>query len=231
MRALCEKHKLAVGADGKCVVCRRPLGGALGFQPERVESVLSKVVTFLLGIGLLAAVGALAYLSTLPEPYTGPKQMGGRAPEDDTSLATVRPAVIPAEPDAGLVPSLTATTDAAVAPAVEATAAAKQPEAAEPEAPPKLDPKARYAARAKVPVTLYTAGWCDLCNQARDYLIVRGVAVQSVDIEADKAAHERLLKFNKTASLPSFEVAGKPVVGFIPGELEATIDAAAGTHL
>jgi glutaredoxin len=78
-----------------------------------------------------------------------------------------------------------------------------------------------------VPVTLYTSGWCTLCDQARDYLMVRGVAVQSVDIDADKAVYERLLTINKAASLPTFEVGGKPVIGFNPTELEAIIDTAA----
>jgi glutaredoxin len=228
MRALCEKHKLAVGADGKCVVCRRPFGGALGVQPEPIESILSKVVTSLLLLGLLAAVGALAYLSTLPEPYSGPKYMDAVPPNEDTSLATIRPEVLPAEPER---PVRTATApDGGAAPAVEPAAAAAAEPVAKVEPPARLDPKARYAARATVPVTLFTSDWCFLCDQARDYLIVRGVAVQSVDIDADKAAYERLLKFNKAASLPSFEVAGKSIIGFNPTELEATIDAAAVTR-
>lgn len=231
MRALCEKHQLAVAADGKCVLCRRPLGGALGMQPEPMESVLSKVVTFVLLLGLLGAVGALGYLATLPEPYSGPKMHGGLPPDEDTALATIRPAVLPAEPETP--PGTLATPDGGAPaqaqppseaqPTAEPAAQAQQPAGAAAE----LDPKARYAARAKVPVTLYTSAWCTLCDQARDYLLVRGVAVQSVDIEADAEARARLQKFNRAASLPSFEVAGKPVIGFNPSELEATIDAEA----
>lgn len=216
MRALCEKHKLAVGADGKCVVCRRPFGGALSERLQPVETVLSKIVTLLLLVGLVAAIGALGYLATLPEPYSGPKWTGGEPPNEDTSLATIKPPVLPAKPDR----------DAGVGVAV----AKAEPPTAKSAEPPKLDQKARYAARARVPVTLYTSGWCTLCDQARDYLMVRGVVVQSVDIDADKAVFERLMTFNKAGSLPSFEVGNKPVIGFNPVELEATIDAAAAAR-
>jgi len=235
MRALCEKHNLAVGADGKCVVCRRPFGGALGLpQPPPVETLLSKIVTLLLLLGLVAAIGALGYLATLPEPYSGPKRMGGLPPDEDTSLATIKPQVLPAEPepeperDAGEAAPVAAAVDEPKA--TDAPGTKAEEPAAEAPAPPKLDQKARYAARARVPVTLYTSGWCTLCDQARDYLMVRGVAVQSVDIDADKAVYERLLTINKAASLPTFEVGGKPVIGFNPTELETIIDsAAAGT--
>ena len=58
------------------------------------------------------------------------------------------------------------------------------------------------------------------CDRARDFLLARNVVLTEYDVDRDKQAERRLTKANPSASLPTFEIAGRVYVGFDPWGLE-----------
>lgn len=68
-------------------------------------------------------------------------------------------------------------------------------------------------AASRYPVTLYTSGDCDTCDQARNFLKQRGVpfAEKTVKYDSDAAALKRILGTN---SVPSMTVGSQKQIGF-----------------
>src|SRR5262245_45872334 len=57
---------------------------------------------------------------------------------------------------------------------------------------PILTPEQATArARAGVEVVMYSAGWCEICDQARAYFVQHGVAFAEHDVERDARARAR----------------------------------------
>ena len=59
-------------------------------------------------------------------------------------------------------------------------------------------------------VTMYTTRWCPDCRRAKSFLKERGVDFREVNIEADPAAEEIVLKANRgKRKVPTLEIGGR----------------------
>lgn len=239
MSSLCAVHNIVTAPDGQCVLCRRP---KLRLASED-ESAASKAVTTLLGLCMLATMGFVAYTLVVPSASAssagrdGARRRGASgelagaprvelAPETVLEAATEGPP--PSAPDAP--PRTNAVSTGA--PAEEAARA--------PEPSPRgkahtsvrtvgkriADPRL-IEARKSVRVTMYSAPWCFICDRARRFLEAREVELSDHNVDADEGAERRLAQLNPAASIPTFVVDGKTIVGFHPWGLEDAIDTAA----
>lgn len=88
-------------------------------------------------------------------------------------------------------------------------------------------PPASASQRARVRVTLYSTRWCPACASARQWLARRGIPFHERDVEQSRDASARLARLNPSRSVPTLEIEGQVVVGFVAEELRAAIDTAA----
>lgn len=88
-------------------------------------------------------------------------------------------------------------------------------------------PPATTAQRATVHVTLYTTRWCPACAGARGWLRERGIPFDDRDVESSPAYAARLAALNPARTVPTIEVEGRVLVGFVPEELRRAVDTAA----
>jgi len=233
MRELCQTHNLVIAADGKCVLCRRPPARLFAVREEH-ETLISRVFTGLLGVCLVAALGALFYMSRLDGGYRGgkyvpgPVALGQLSAQQQQLLQQALQEDRQSSEDTDAVDASTATVEDASAPAVQAQSAHNS--AAATARKPAATGAARQASAAFAPVevTMYATPWCFICDRARDFLLARNVLLTEYDVDRDKEAERRLKKANPSASLPTFEVAGRTHVGFNPWDLEDALRSAAG---
>jgi glutaredoxin len=61
---------------------------------------------------------------------------------------------------------------------------------------------------------MYTAPWCFICDQAHEFMVMRGVALTEIDIDRDRANMRRLGKRNPSMTIPTFEIDGNTHVGW-----------------
>jgi glutaredoxin len=204
---------------------------------EEDESVGSKTVTALLGLGLLAAMGFAAYTFTTPSSTTATNTRS-LATEGSASLANSAPARV--EPDELALAASTpgAPDEQALDPGANARAARPEKPAAAPTGKRArvrtvgkkiVDPRL-IEARKSVKVTMYSAPWCFICDRARSFLEAREVELTDYNVDMDAEAEKRLQQLNPTGSIPTFIVDGQTVVGFHPWGLEDLIDTAAQEH-
>lgn len=88
-------------------------------------------------------------------------------------------------------------------------------------------PAASPAQRAHVRVVLYTTRWCPACAGARRWLAVRGIPFDDLDVESSPAAAARHRMLNPSRSVPTIDVEGRILVGFVEEELRTAVDLAA----
>ena len=234
MREPCQTHNLVIAADGKCVLCRRPPARLFAVREEH-ETLISRVFTGLLGVCLVAALGALIYMTQLDGGYRGgkyvpgPVALGQLSAQQQQLLQQALQEDRQSTETSGAADASTATAEDAAAPAVQpasvqksaATAAAGKPATTSAVTPPSA------AAFAPVAVTMYATPWCFICDRARDFLLARNVELTEYDVDRDREAERRLKKGNPSASLPTFEIAGRTHVGFNPWDLEDALRSAA----
>ncbi|MFI5309054.1 MAG: glutaredoxin domain-containing protein [Polyangiales bacterium] len=213
MRELCSIHNLALGPNGKCVLCRRPKQPLFAVR-EETESLLSKVFTWFLGACLLMAAAMLFYSSKLDQGYSGGRY-SGEALQSATPKSTASPAKTSAAQPKQAANGSSAKTVQVRPEAAKGTVTAAKPA---PSGPP-------------VAVTMYATPWCFICDRSRDFLAARNVTLTELDIERDRTAKAKLAKINPTLSLPTFELAGKTYVGFNPWQLEDAIRDASAQQL
>jgi glutaredoxin len=248
MGARCEAHDLAVGADGGCVICRRE-----GFQSVGAASVRAPPgangAVLLAGVLLTIAVGATAL------GVAWPARGVVRAVPTDVASASSSPnavdtAAVPVpteekQPARKFVP--------ASAPASEAPGAVlgngkrldqerkaraeqahleawahreAQASLVEDEARARRG-RANLQAGRQVSVTMYSASWCHVCDAARSYMQEAGIPFTERDVDTDPGARAILHRLNPRGSVPTFDIGGTPLVGFLPESLARAISAAA----
>lgn len=229
MSELCAVHKIVAAPDGRCVLCRRP---KLSFQVED-ESVASKTFTALLGLGLLATMGFVAYTFTLPSPSAASRERGvvlqGSASLTETAEQgpqSAPPEPRPPAPEPATLTSIDPTAKPA-APIEESAPVKKRRVRTVGE---KIVDARLIEARKSVRVTMYSAPWCFICDRARTFLEAREVDLVDYNVDEDAAAEKRLEQLNPAGSIPTFIVEGKTIVGFHPWGLEDAIDLAAQEH-
>lgn len=69
----CQQHDLALGPDGQCVICRREAsrasGTRFGVTPPEPQAWSARLLTVLLGSGLLIYLGVMAWILLYPETF------------------------------------------------------------------------------------------------------------------------------------------------------------------
>lgn len=196
------------------MLCRRADRPSALVAP-RQETAGDRVVTVVLLLCMLGAVGALIWLVRQPRPVGH----GGSDLAVAPPAATEVPVPLPTELDDAAV------TDAGVA---------------ETPSPADADPVAQAAAevsearrtrireaRTKVKVRMYATRWCSICDAARYYLQSTGTDFEELRIDEDRAAAKVLAKLNPQSNVPTFTIGKEVLVGYNPYELETHIDAAA----
>jgi glutaredoxin len=82
-------------------------------------------------------------------------------------------------------------------------------------------------ARRRVSITMYSTSWCGVCKRARRYMDGAQIPYVDRDVEMDSSAALEARRLNPRGGVPTFDVAGTPLIGFDAGSLERAIDAAA----
>ncbi|MBW2454086.1 MAG: hypothetical protein JRI68_06235 [Deltaproteobacteria bacterium] len=93
----------------------------------------------------------------------------------------------------------------------------------EPAGQPELEGQAVIAADdpleaqlREVPITMYMARWCPVCQQAQAWLRDGGYRFVEYDVERDPQAAAVLATVNDRGTVPMFEIDGSVVIGFDP---------------
>lgn len=220
-RMRCERHGLACGPDGGCVLCRRAVAPAgAGGRPVAIGVAAA---------GVIVAAGVAYRLSP---------RAGGISARD---LEAVQPNATPV----AVQSFVAASAPAAPPPMPSAIEAARERELrtlqalAYPSAPPARssapDAPAKSAVDAKIPesaapaprtdvhVVVYTTSWCPVCKRAKRWMASSGISYEERDIDASLSNAERARALNPAGSVPTFDVGGEVLVGFSPESLTATI--------
>ncbi|MBK7579319.1 MAG: glutaredoxin family protein [Myxococcales bacterium] len=225
----CAPHGLAVGPDGRCILCRReaPVSTALGAAGTDGASAGRTRPWPLLLIALVLAALAGYALVRPRNPESNALSTTRASLESDApsqALATAErdvkrdrksgaePRELPVKD--GPVPSRR-TEDTERPPASsEPTAAArpKQPGAEE----------LRLAMRA-VRITMYTTQWCPHCTRARAWLQVNNLAYSERDIESSDSARRERDRLNPGRGIPTADIDGEVLTGFSEGRWSAAI--------
>lgn len=229
--ARCDRHDLALAADGLCVLCRRqkrrrrsaatwPLVAAVP-----ACAVLGAIVLHLTQVRPRDDVGAL--------PVARPPETSDSSgtPARDVGNLREKGARQRGEPLAE--PRRARRASRPRRPARPAAVAPPEPQASEDELAARNRMNALYQAmaleqaRRQVPITMYIATWCRACSAARAWLRAKRIAYREVDVDAGPASAAELEARNPRRSIPTIDIDGQILVGFSPGAIERAIERAA----
>jgi len=204
----CDRHGLATGPDGRCIVCRRE---------EAPEAPSSRgIVLGAAALLLVVIVAGVAYVrrpraSIAPDvaSTTSPASAtheGAMAVDQSAPTPTIPQHVWPPEP----VPS-----------------AMGAPTTAPPAPARTIDPLELRTAARSVHIVMYTTSWCPRCREARTWFADNGVRYEEHDIEASDASMRACKKLNPKCSIPTTDIDGEVIVGFGADSYRSAIDRAA----
>jgi glutaredoxin len=228
----CEKHGLAAGPSGECVVCLRET------RAREARRVLRLCVWFF--VSVLGACGALLAFRVLRSSVTVP------GAEPAATLAPPPQVAAPASASAAGAPSTAGMAAAggdanagqpvavASAGASESTDAGATPFAVAlaPSAEPASSAQAPtseqvLAAVRATPVLMFSTTWCPHCQRARQFFRANGLSVLDRDIDADPSAAAELKRRTGRQAIPVIEIDGQQLQ---PGFSEqATLQAVASS--
>lgn len=241
MAELCEQHNLVLANDGKCVLCRRAQRRYFDLEP-RPPTASDRLVTVVLGVGLLGALGALLWAVQLPPPDPTPRYATraehnhdlGQAPgQDGTREGGAGAAQLDEEPP--ITSALTADDGLSRSAAAADRDRLQMAKPAAGERHKKLALRAAKRAvedeKHSVPITMYSTSWCTICETSRYYLLGRELKFSEHDIERDAAAAKRMARLNPARSVPTFVIDGQVLVGFNAWQLEGALETAAQKQL
>jgi glutaredoxin 3 len=227
----CRKHDLAMGPDGRCVLCRRddPSGASI---PARAVSARS-LVRLGLGVALPVAVaGGAMLLSRRQDALTVAR---GPVISFQVAAPSASASAVAADPPARVPPAFE---DRLPEPAADAdqdeppvTPTARQPADAGPDASRAADAgvptgptqEQIRAAIRRVSVTVYTTRTCPICAQARAFLAANQIPFIEKDVEANSGYRGELSALNPARTVPTFTIDGQIVVGFSQEQIARTI--------
>jgi glutaredoxin-like YruB-family protein len=66
----------------------------------------------------------------------------------------------------------------------------------------------------KTPVIVYSAAWCAYCHMAMEYLKSKGVEYQSIDVDKDPSAAQKIFDKTGQAGVPVVEIGDETILGF-----------------
>jgi glutaredoxin len=192
----CTAHGLAVGPDGKCVLCRR----------DRHTSERSgRAIWAWLGgaFALVAGVAVAVRLARSDAEPQAPAATAERPPEPKVELVVAPSALLTHEVPRAPMPTVVGTSPLA---AVSAQLPVPPDADAERRAPTQADLESALRA---TPVMMYTTQWCPVCQKARRYFGQQGIAVRERDIDASRDAHDELVRRTGRTGVPTIELDGQ----------------------
>jgi glutaredoxin 3 len=198
----CNRHGLAAGPDGDCVVCLR----------EARERATRRARRLALGacVSLFGVSGALLAARSLHAPS---------APQTVTSLTAeppiaATPVATQAAPEAP--PSEVATVHVAPSASLSSPAPAPAPApalavaSAEPVAPARQPTSAEVqAAYHSTPVLMFSTSWCPVCARARQFFNANGLKFEDRDVDADPQASAELKRRSGGKAIPLIDIDGQ----------------------
>lgn len=202
----CGVHGLVIGADGRCVICRRG-------EPELAAPKTSGELPIVLGIVFAAVVATGAGAYWLTKKITG--------------LAN-KPPVVAAAPPRSAEPSeepVLPVKKAVPFPKTPDEIATAEPVSTSPAEPPTQEEIEGYKRRVKV--TMYMKKACQLCDFARGFLQSRDYSLRELDVEESPTDMALLESVNPQKTVPTFDVDGRTLVGYEVNALNAAIEKAA----
>ena len=214
----CARHGLALGPDGRCVLCRRENGGRGGGGKSSLVIVAASLVV------LTGAAVAYFTLGREPGPVTDRAPVAVSAKAEAAPVSPSEPAPRPVARRRGESSSsdwrkepLDGERKARRKPAAlprPRPAPRPAPKAVAPPPKPKGPSQAELlAAMRKVPIQLYYTTWCPACKRARAWLRTNRLNVREYDIERNAAAKAALNRLTSRRTIPVMRVAGKTIFG------------------
>ena len=67
-------------------------------------------------------------------------------------------------------------------------------------------------------LTLYSAGWCRDCREAKRFLAKHNIAYREIDIESTPGAADEVVRHVGKRAIPQFVLDGKWIQPYRPGE-------------
>ena len=240
----CEKHALAAGPDGQCVICRRERGVVVSAQVSEPDAAgASRLPKLLLGLFAIGGVAAALIgfgLRPAPPPIAAARATIVQQPQPAAAVDEAKQKADDlAESLRKLEQAETERREQERAreerEQLERAAADAQRKREEQERDQQrheaikrdLDELALKAARRNVSITMYSTSWCGVCVKARDYMLSKQIAFKELDVDHDAAAKARARLLNPRGGVPTIAIDSEVLIGFSPESLETRITRAA----
>jgi glutaredoxin len=210
----CRAHGLAVGPDGRCVLCREterpPADGASSAKSALTLFAAGAVSIVVAALVLRAALGVS---SSAPTERTSVEGAG----VDVRAPARAEPLIERSERPSDRVAARFDPTPAPAPSAAEPSpitvdAGAASATAGTPPAPPSNS--AIQAALRQTRIVMFATAWCPVCTRARAFLDANGLTREEHDVDHDERARSELERLTGKGSIPVFLVDGELVRGF-----------------
>jgi Glutaredoxin and related proteins len=72
-------------------------------------------------------------------------------------------------------------------------------------------------------IRVFSQPTCPACNELKDYLKKKGVTFEDLDVTADRAALDEMIKVHKVRVTPLLLVGDKKIIGFDPVEVDKAL--------
>jgi glutaredoxin len=223
----CEKHDLACGPSGRCVLCARS-------DPPELSAPLPRWLPWLIAASALAMatgvtyrlIGAARPIASTPTPAIRADLDVPTGPITATrATATALAQFPPTDPNTESRLHWLKAVAAGTANAPE-SAPTTQVEARPIEGPAPIATAERVSIR-DVAVIVYTTSWCPVCRQAKGWLNSNGVAYEERNIETSTEYARKMKALNPRGSIPTIDIDGDILVGFAESTLSSTLERAA----
>ena len=217
----CAPHGLAIGPDGRCVLCRRESASAapeVPWAPDPPRTI--RVPTSSLVFVALALVIGVGYAFLRRPDATSASSAQALVPSDGVEVREGRSAAKTPDrartersiPEARELPEREGPLPTRVvleeevrgAPAPSAPSAKKDAPSAD---------EVRAALRS-VRITMYTTQWCPHCTRARNWLRANNFAYTELDVEASESARRDRDRINPSGGVPTVDIDGEVLTGF-----------------
>lgn len=73
-------------------------------------------------------------------------------------------------------------------------------------------------------VTVYSTPTCPYCNSVKEFLTQKGISFKDVDVSADEAKAEEMIKKSGQMGVPVIDFSGQIIIGFDKPKLEAAVE-------
>jgi glutaredoxin len=222
----CSAHDLAVGPDGLCALCRRSAGVAYVAQQLAPQAPSYDVIRMVGACVFLVSFAAVGWVLTGADPVA-PVAAHARVQRGPVPPSAATPKPTQAF-DPHKDPAAQDNADPSAEEIWRADEERRQREQNQRYEQAQRDDYALASARSGVRVEMYTTSWCGVCKRAKAYMSEHGISYVEYDVENDESARARAFAVNPGGGVPTFIVDHNDVlVGFSPGALEASIEAAA----